>query len=383
MRGRWTGALVAVFFTLVIAGGAGGARAMGTWSPRGQVVVSKTAIASPSGNVTLLGLYLARANGSQCRALLRKPKGALDLAVSPDGRSVAYRVATSYEVPGDLVVSNVDGSSRRVLATNVTDVQGWVNNHQFVYYEQAAETRMITIIRTDHSAGTPSKLSWSADHPDLFGGPIALSPDGQFMTFRRRLVGDRDTPPDVSVNVMRVDGVGGSRDLYHGQNTYAWEPAPSWSPDGLTLLFDDIASIFRIAPDGSGLRRLTHPRTLTMDVGASWSPNGTKILFTSDRHVRPAAGGDATDPVGPFDVYVMNADGTHLRRLTVTKLPPPPRWVSGSWSGPWSPDSRGFAYGRLLDAAVQGVDGTGKRTICAGAKKGKITYQYTPLAWRR
>src|SRR5215211_5088958 len=250
MRGRWTGALVAVFFTLVIAGGAGGARAMGTWSPRGQVVVSKTAIASPSGNVTLLGLYLARANGSQCRALLRKPKGALDLAVSPDGRSVAYRVATSYEVPGDLVVSNVDGSSRRVLATNVTDVQGWVNNHQFVYYEQAAETRMITIIRTDHSAGTPSKLSWSADHPDLFGGPIALSPDGQFMTFRRRLVGDRDTPPDVSVNVMRVDGVGGSRDLYHGQNTYAWEPAPSWSPDGLTLLFDDIASIFRIAPDG-------------------------------------------------------------------------------------------------------------------------------------
>jgi Tol biopolymer transport system component len=366
MSGKWTGALAAVFFTLVIAACATGDRRVGAWSPKGQVVVLKTAISSPSGNTMVLGLYLADAKGKQCRAVLRKPKGALNkfvsLFVSPDGRSVAYRVAPSYEVPTDLVVSNVDGSSRRVIATNVTDAQGWVNNHQFVYYEQAPERRMI-IIRTDSSAGTPAKLSFP------FGGAVALSPDGQYMTFRKSWYegGNKDNY-EVSLNITRVDGVGGSRELYRGQNAYASEPTASWSPNGRTLLVSDIGAVFRIKPDGSELDPLTSLGT--MSIGPAWSPNGTKILFTSDR-------------IGPSEVYVINADGTNLRRLTTTKPPPPPRWVSGSTAGPWSPDNRGFAYSRLLDAAVQGLDGTGRRTICAGAKKGQTTYQYTPLAWRR
>ncbi|MCH8874415.1 PD40 domain-containing protein, partial [candidate division KSB1 bacterium] len=49
--------------------------------------------------------------------------------------------------------------------------------------------------------------------------------------------------------------------------------------------------------DGSNLLRLTNdPAT---DVGPAWSPDGTKIVFVRD-----------------LDIYVMDADGSNVKRLT-------------------------------------------------------------------
>jgi TolB protein len=53
--------------------------------------------------------------------------------------------------------------------------------------------------------------------------------------------------------------------------------------------------------DGTGRRRLT--RNGVNDWGPSWSPDGRTILFLS-----------GTNDV--YDVYAMNADGSHVRRLT-------------------------------------------------------------------
>jgi len=58
--------------------------------------------------------------------------------------------------------------------------------------------------------------------------------------------------------------------------------------------------IATIRPDGTGLRVLT----ATGDNGApAWNPSGTKIAFQSRR-------------TGNYDVYVMDADGSHLVQVT-------------------------------------------------------------------
>lgn len=72
--------------------------------------------------------------------------------------------------------------------------------------------------------------------------------------------------------------------------------------------------------DGSGQVRLTSDAAA--DHGPAWSPNGARIAFASRR--------DGTD-----EIYVMNADGSNVLRLSAT----------GENSGPaWSPDGLQIAF---------------------------------------
>lgn len=80
---------------------------------------------------------------------------------------------------------------------------------------------------------------------------------------------------------------------------------PAWSPDGTRLAFmsnrDGNPEIYVVNRDGSGLRRITtHPGN---DATPTWSPTGAQLAFTSDRDGRP-------------QVYIVNTDGTGVRRIT-------------------------------------------------------------------
>jgi TolB protein len=80
---------------------------------------------------------------------------------------------------------------------------------------------------------------------------------------------------------------------------------PAWSPDGTKLAFmssrDGNPEIYVMNRDGSGLRRLTHHQNA--DVTPTWSPTGTQLAFTSDRSGQP-------------QIYIINVDGTDLRRIS-------------------------------------------------------------------
>jgi TolB protein len=90
---------------------------------------------------------------------------------------------------------------------------------------------------------------------------------------------------------------------------------PDWSPDGKRILFPssqapdsvnwyDAVDIYVIEADGSHLQRLTH----TGDNGSPvWSPDGKRIAFSSHQS------GDWRDN---REIYVMNADGSNVQRLT-------------------------------------------------------------------
>jgi TolB protein len=90
---------------------------------------------------------------------------------------------------------------------------------------------------------------------------------------------------------------------------------PAWSPDGTRLAFtsnrDGNSEIYVINRDGSGLRRLTtHPN---IDVTPTWSPTGKQIAFTSDR-------------TGSPQIWVMNDDGSEAHKITNESKADRPTW---------------------------------------------------------
>ena len=85
---------------------------------------------------------------------------------------------------------------------------------------------------------------------------------------------------------------------------------PVFSPDGKRILFSATPSgssapdLYVMNVDGSNLRRLTtHPDSET---SPTWSPSGTQIAFISDRL-----------GVGREQIYIINADGSGLYRLNI------------------------------------------------------------------
>ena len=83
---------------------------------------------------------------------------------------------------------------------------------------------------------------------------------------------------------------------------------PVFSPDGKRIAFAATAEgaasqdIYVINMDGTNLRRITtHP---DIDTTPTWSPSGTQIAFTSNRTGRP-------------QIYIMNADGGGTQRLDI------------------------------------------------------------------
>ncbi|RKU08106.1 hypothetical protein C6503_23265 [Candidatus Poribacteria bacterium] len=92
---------------------------------------------------------------------------------------------------------------------------------------------------------------------------------------------------------------------------------------------DRKSNIYVMNDDGSDVRRLTDiPFTVG---GPRWSPDGRQIAFMVDLHsMQP-------NKWQQYDVFVMNADGTQQRNLTLH--------LKQDFMGSWSPDGKYFAFG--------------------------------------
>src|SRR5437870_1344822 len=104
----------------------------------------------------------------------------------------------------------------------------------------------------------------------------------------------------------------------------------SWSPDGSKIAFasnrDGKPNIYVMNADGSSVKRLT--TSSATDDKPTWSPDGKRIAFASDRD-------------GNREIYVMNADGSNQIRLTHND--------ADDRSPSWCPDGMRIAFASNRD----------------------------------
>jgi Tol biopolymer transport system component len=134
----------------------------------------------------------------------------------------------------------------------------------------------------------------------------------------------------------------GAKKLTRGHYDSGWAV---WSSDGTRLAFDSdrtdhtpnnsrhVNDVFVMKPDGSGVKKLTDSKGVSGD--AAWSPSGSLIAIDADRGNRK----------GFRAIYVMNANGRKIRRITRPARP------LTDYEPRFSPDGRHLVFSRARGTA--------------------------------
>ena len=278
-------------------------------------------------------IWIMDPDGGNRRQLTESSAPAVDAsgsrspAWSPDGSLIAYTSTGDSVVEdsrdSDVYVMRADGSDVRQLTNDrVADgTPAWSPDGKQIAFASApglgTEELDGVIVAMDADGQGRVDVTRHPDSPGaVWDAQPAWSPDGSLIAFTRATLAP-GTTPRVDLYVVEPDG-GGERLLFEDASD------PAWSPDGNLIAFSSTRDrfgetcfhdcgtspeIYVANADGTGLMRLT--KSEASDVSPSWSPDGTRIAFTSDRSNRNGH---------QNEIYVMDADGSDVQRLTANDV---------------------------------------------------------------
>jgi TolB protein len=278
-------------------------------------------------------IFTIRPNGTGLKQLTTPPSGALDFYArwSPDGSELVFgrRLAADTDNEQDiLLLVNPNGKGLHQLTRDCTgtclgdDEPSWSPDGRRIAFDRAfigPDGNVVAgLFVTDIDGNHVRQLTQTQLPTTTEDHLPSWSPDGKRIVFMRMT-----TDFESTIYTIKADGT----DLRLVIRLPLDRPGGGesrWSPDGSRILFSDYcvfgggcpastpasgANLFTIRPNGTGLRKLTDGNSNSYNPG--WSPDGKKIVFARF----PRRGGSILG-----DVYTMNADGSHVTRVTNTPL---------------------------------------------------------------
>jgi TolB protein len=169
-----------------------------------------------------------------------------------------------------------------------------------------------------------NNLSQLTDEPIKDNSCPTWSPDGELISFASHA----EMSSSFVLRLINADGSNISSQLHFWAGTTADCPLIDWSPDGKR-----IAAISRSLSILEG-SQFGDVRILAecADGYPDWTPDGKRILFATDQ---------CTNDLNQSEIYIIDVDGTGLKRLTNNDL--------GDYRPVWSPDGQQILFVSLRD----------------------------------
>ena len=248
----------------------------------------------PNGQLvyTLSHLFVVNPDGSGRRQVTtstpERPIRAFQPGWAPDGSRIVFGNSVGTSVGGGIWIMNADGTGgARVPNTAQNDL--WPtfspDGRQIAFVRFVNRYNRLHVINTDGSGLRVVTTS------DVHVEDPEWSPDGRRFAFSNG--GD--------VFVVNADGTGLTNMTTAERSN---ERHPTWSPDGSQIAFVNLTDLRVIPATGGASRTIVTGQREMWE--ASWSPDGTQLAFVAD-------------VAGPLqeELWVVNADGSNLRRLNV------------------------------------------------------------------
>jgi tol-pal system beta propeller repeat protein TolB len=232
-----------------------------------------------------------------------------------------------------ICIMNPDGSGMHTVVYNSRRnfMISWSPDNRRISFnsadEQGSNVYLINLDGSDEVQVTHSNIA--------IGG--SWSPDGQQIVFTH---GGGGYP----VHIVNIDGT-----PVRVLPPLDSNDRPRWSTDGDRLLFwsarnSGSAQIYTMKVDGTDWVQLTNRG---FNTAPSWSPDGSRIVFVSDREYQrvpadpanPASLITGTPLQGVYQIYVMDADGSNVEKLTD---------YGDNFYPSWSPDGNYIAFARRV-----------------------------------
>ena len=251
-------------------------------------------------------LYMMNPDGTDIKQITSGNYSHSNGRWSPDASKIVCNTDENWSTAGmQMVVMYSDGTNRTLLGIGSQMIWFPITPKIFYTYCPSCELGIFNagLYCFDLESSNISLVTNS------FAGDIDFSPDGKTIIYG--YADHTDSIPNPVLMLIDYPELNNSRKIGPNGITY-----PKWSPNGSEIVFSSnnnsatvngtqVFNIFIMNADGTNVKKLTDHTTMEHFLYPRWSPDGSKIIFISY----------SIDGTQQTYLYMVNKDGTDLHKM--------------------------------------------------------------------